>query len=131
MRSTKFDTEVCGILAQARVRFARLGAESGAEERFVSKSICPCHMQARVAKSAFYRGPRLFSVRVIEDRTCDVVYIATVICMSNELPNNALTKNISRAYAQTLRIASEVKFSFNVDFIKSDEVSTVFETRDN
>jgi len=40
----------------------------------------------------------LFSVRVIEDRTCDVVYIATVICMSNELPNNALTKNISRTH---------------------------------
>lgn len=32
-------------------------AESGAEERFVAESICPRHMQARVAESAFYRGP--------------------------------------------------------------------------
>lgn len=44
-------------LAQARIRFARLGVESGAEEQFVAKSICPRHMQARVANSAFYRGP--------------------------------------------------------------------------
>jgi len=43
-------------LAQARVRFARLEVESGAEEQFVAESICPRHMQARVADSAFYQG---------------------------------------------------------------------------
>lgn len=97
-----------GVLARARVRFARLGVVSGAEERFVAESICPRHMQARVAESAFYRGPwYYFPSGMIEGRTCDAVYIATVICMSHESPNNALNKN--RSCARTLRDRSEIK----------------------
>lgn len=59
---------------EARARFAHLGAESGAEEQFIAESICPRHMQARVAESAFYRGPRYyFPSGLIEGRTCDAV----------------------------------------------------------
>lgn len=77
-----------------RVRFARLGVGSGAEERFVRGE----HLSAPYAGSSCRVGVSfevrdiIFSARAIEGRPCDAVYIATVIRMSHEWPNNAVIK---------------------------------------
>jgi len=62
---------------------------------------CGEHLSAPYAGSScrvgiLSRTVILFSIRMIEGRTCDAVYIATVICMSNELLNNMLKTKTHR-----------------------------------
>lgn len=73
IRSTKFDTcattNACVFTQVRSFRTPRILERCRRARRFVAESICPCHMQARVAVSAFYRRPWLFSVRMIKGHT--------------------------------------------------------------
>jgi len=97
IRSTKFDTEVCDERHSCSGPCSFRASRSW--ERCRRAVCCGEHLSTPYAGSSCRLGVLsrtviLFSVRMIESRTCDAMYIATVICMSNELPNNALIKNI-------------------------------------